>query len=110
MEPGYQAVQSMHAIAGAILKFPDEAKKWHQESDYLVLLAVKDLAALVKVILDLEKTDIKHYVFREPDVGDEPTAVALMPSDAAKIFCKGFKLALRPTKASKPTEVRAMIS
>ncbi len=109
MDPGYQAVQSMHAIAGAILKYPEEAKHWHQTSDYLVLLSVKDLPTLVKVILDLEKTDIKHYVFREPDVGDEPTAVALMPSDVAKIFCKGFKLALRQ-KAVKPTEVSVMIS
>lgn len=41
----------------------------------------------------LEEQNIKFVSFREPDIGDELTAIAILPSEEARHFCKGFKLA-----------------
>ena len=37
---------------------------------------------------------IKHVAFREPDIDNELTAIAIVPCEEAKSFCKHFKLAL----------------
>ena len=41
----------------------------------------------------LKEKNIKYVPFREPDLGHELTAIALMPSEEAKQFCKHLKLA-----------------
>jgi hypothetical protein len=43
----------------------------------------------------LTEKNMKFVSFHEPDIGGELTAVALIPCEEAKQFCKQFKLALK---------------
>lgn len=91
----YQAVQSAHVLADAILKFPKDALEWHRVSNTLVMLSVQDEYNLLSVEDKLKEAGMKFVSFREPDIGDELTAIAIMPCEEAKDFCKGFSLALK---------------
>lgn len=48
---------------------------------------------LLSILNNLESSSIKYAPFYEPDIGDELTAIALMPGKNAKEFCKRYKLA-----------------
>lgn len=80
----YQAVQSAHALVDFQYQHPVEAKEWQTKSNYLVFLTVADEAELIKLITKAIITGVKHTVFREPDIGNQITAVAFEPSDASK--------------------------
>jgi len=43
-----------------------------------------------------EKLGIDHVVWREPDLGNQPTAIALAPVDASRILCANLPLAGKP--------------
>ena len=90
-----QAVQSSHALADAILRFTKEALEWHRVSNTLVILSVKDELNLVYTEDSLKEKNMKFVPFREPDLNDELTAIAIMPCEEAKEFTKNFSLALK---------------
>ena len=46
---------------------------------HLVVCSVSGEARLEKLIFDLEREEIKFEIFREPDLGNEITAVATEP-------------------------------
>jgi hypothetical protein len=77
-------VQSAHAAIDFQHEYPEESKTWQTKSNYLALLTVADEEALIKLITKAIFTGIKHTIFREPDLGNEITAVAFEPTDAAK--------------------------
>ena len=95
LSAAYQAVQAAHALADMILKFPKDALEWHRNSNTIVILSVSDELNLMYIEEQLTEKGIKHVSFREPDIGDELTAIALSPSEEAKEFCKPNKLALK---------------
>jgi hypothetical protein len=68
-----QAVQAGHAVAEYLLNGFNEAA-W--DNGTLVYLGVKNLMHLNKWMIKLDDRDIKYAVFREPDIGDQPTALA----------------------------------
>lgn len=80
----YQAVQSGHAAIDFQHEHPVEAMEWQKQSNYLAFLTVADEQALIKLISKAILLGIKHTVFREPDIGNQITAVAFEPTDAAK--------------------------
>ncbi len=80
----YQAVQSGHAAIDFQHEHPVEAREWQKQSNYLAFLTVADEQALIKLISKAILLGIKHTVFREPDIGNQITAVAFEPTDAAK--------------------------
>lgn len=94
LSPGYQAVQSAHAAIDFQYQYPKIAKKWHK-SNYLVLLSVSDEKELTKYISIFKKFNLKHTIFREPDIGNEITAVAVQPSILLKHICKNLELLLK---------------
>jgi len=55
-----------------------------------VIVAISDEAALIDLSAKLEWKKIRHYLFREPDLGGQATALATEPLDAAakKFFSK----------------------
>jgi len=57
------------------------------------MLDVADELELYSVLCDLEESSIAHAYFREEDFGNELTAIAVMPSEEARVFTKRFKLA-----------------
>lgn len=95
LSPAFQSVQSAHALTDAILKYPKDALEWHRKSNTLVMLSVKNEAALIEIEEDLKNMNVNFVSFREPDIGEELTAIAVLPSEEAKKYCKRFKLALQ---------------
>lgn len=95
MSAGYQAVQSIHAMRQFSAEHPEVDKEWFDKSNYLGLLAAKDEFELISIIEKAAQNDIKYSIFREPDVGNAITAIALEPGEIAKKICSRLPLALR---------------
>jgi len=88
-------VQSAHAIADFGINYPKEFQYWHSSSNYLACLSVKDEISLQMLASKLSKENIKHITFREPDLGNQITAIAIEPSDMTRRICSSFPLALK---------------
>jgi len=95
MTPAYQSVQSGHATIQFIFDYPDIAKKWFIESNYLIYLSVQDEKSLKQLISKAKEKGIKVSVFREPDIENAITAIALEPSDATRRITSSLPLALK---------------
>lgn len=96
---GAQASQLVHAVAQFFYEHPEQARRWYEESNTVVLLAAQDEAALERVVQKLPCARISRV--REPDLGDSLTALALDPHISRKHTAK-FPLALRERLASVP--------
>ena len=79
-----------------MLEYPEQSAQWHKDSNTIVVLAVQDERALQNVEEGLKILGMEHISFKEPDIGNELTAIAILPSEQAKSFCKHFKLAFSP--------------
>ncbi len=95
MEPGYQAVQSMHALRQFTAEHPEIDRIWFEQSNYLGLLSVKNEEELVQLIEQAANHGIHHSIFREPDIDNQITAIALSPGPKSKKLCSRLPLALR---------------
>lgn len=95
LEPGYQLVQSVHSAFDFSLEFPEVTKDWNTQSNYLACLAAKDEASLFTLISKLEAKGIQHTVFREPDIDNQVTAVAIAPGETSRKLTSNYPLALR---------------
>lgn len=93
LAPGYQAVQSCHALRQFVEEHPEIDSSWFKESNYLALLCVTDETELVRLCVHAEQKGHKFSVFREPDIGNQVTAIALEPG--AKKLCRKLDLALQ---------------
>jgi len=58
-------------------------------------LSVKNEEQLSLLLKKAKFKELKHTVFREPDIGDEITAIALEPGDRAKKLTNRLPLALK---------------
>lgn len=93
---GLQAAQAVHAAVEFAVSDPGVATRWHQESNFLVIVSVPDEGALTELLLHaVEKAGVQAYSVREPDIGDELTAVAFEPGPGARRLCAELPLALR---------------
>ena len=95
LSAGYQAVQSGHAAIQYIFEHPECAKNWFENSNYLGLLAVTNEQELVALVERAQHQEIKFSIFREPDIGNQITAIALEPGVKSKKLCSNLKLALK---------------
>ena len=76
LSKGQIVVQSCHAVADFAIEHKDEFKSWKLGSNYLCCLQ----ASLPKIYQYIDKLaffGIKHTIFREPDIGNEVTALAV---------------------------------
>lgn len=80
MSEGYRAVQSAHAAINFTFEHPGRAGPWFHNSNYLILLEVKNEKQLKLLIQNCERHQLAHTVFREPDIGNQITAIAIEPS------------------------------
>lgn len=94
LTPGQRAVQSAHAGIAFTFEHPDVSKRWHYKSNNLVLLELVNEKELIELIEKCENQSIRYTVFREPDINNEITAVALEPSDKTRKLTNKFKLLL----------------
>lgn len=95
LSPGAQAVQGMHALVEFQYEYRDHAAEWHAESNTLCFLAVPDEKALNELCGLLHQLDIRHSMFREPDMSYALTAVAIEATDQAMETVRPLKTALR---------------
>lgn len=72
-----QAVQAGHGLGEYLVRGP----KTEWDNGTLVYLGVKNLKALETWIWKLELKQIPHSIFREPDIGNEVTSVAIVGHD-----------------------------
>lgn len=91
---GYQAVQSAHAICQFTFEHREIATEWYEQSNYLALLSVSNEQELIALINKASSHGLRFSVFREPDINNEITAIALEPSRISKKMCSNIPLAL----------------
>lgn len=87
MSPGYQAVQSTHAVADFAAENPIEFKKWKEESNYIICLGIDDefrLLELEKQLSQLTKT----VLFFEPDINQYTSFALVATPDIQKRLSK----------------------
>lgn len=94
ISPGYQAVQSCHAIRQFTADHPDIDAEWFSRSNYLALLSTADEAELVTLIMKAQDLGLRWSAFHEPDVGGAITAIAIEPHPKASELCRSLPLAL----------------
>lgn len=94
MDQGYQGVQSIHVMAEFALQYPDVTKEWHEKSNYLGFLSAKNEHDLIVLKAKATGRGIRVVEFREPDVGDRVTAIALEPGPQSRRLCSNLPLAL----------------
>jgi len=88
-------------VADFALQRIDEFRSWHKNSQYIVSLQVPSPEALEE--LYSRAFDDGHDVisFREPDLGDQLTAIAFVPHEHVKPFLANLPLAGKHFRAAK---------
>lgn len=98
LHPGYQAVQSSHCGIDFQHQHPKIAKQWNDNSNYLVILSVENEEQLLLFLEKFKKHNLKTTIFKEPDIGNEVTAIAVQPSEKSKKLTSNLPLALKEYK------------
>lgn len=86
-----QSVQSAHAALDFIFRYPITSYRWHK-SNYLIQLTVANESELNALEDELRLNGIKHFVFKEPDLDNQVTAICIEPSKTTRTLTKKFKL------------------
>ena len=75
----YRGVQAGHALAEFLLHYPHQGQEWNNHT--LIYLGVENQAALEEWSKKLDEKNIEYAAFREPDIGNELTAIATYGND-----------------------------
>lgn len=75
--------------------FPEETRKWYYSSNFLVIVSVPNEDSLHDLRREAASRGIRYAYVREPDIGNQLTAIALGPGKAAQKLCASLPLALR---------------
>jgi peptidyl-tRNA hydrolase len=95
LNPGQQAVQSGHAALDFTFQHPGQAAEWHKSSNFLIYLSVNNEQELSVLSEKLKLSGVKVTEFREPDLGNQLTAIAFLSDDVTKKFTSGLPLAFK---------------
>ena len=95
LSPGYQLVQTAHAVADFSIRFPDITKNWNSISNYMACLSAKDEQDLRALADKLDSRGIPYHAFREPDIDDQVTAIAIAPGEQSRKLTSNYPLALK---------------
>lgn len=93
--PGYQGVQSQHAIRQFTADHPERDAEWFRNSNFLAWLSVPNEVELMRLLVLASDAGLRTSSFREPDVGGAITAIAIEPSPKTAELCKGLPRALK---------------
>jgi len=85
----------MHALRQFVKDHPEVDKEWFEKSNYLGFLSVANEHELIKLAETALLKGIKISLFREPDVGDQITAMAIEPGQKSKKLCSNLQLGLK---------------
>lgn len=95
ISPGYQGVQSQHAVRQFTADHPERDAEWFAVSQFLAWLSVADEIELMRLLTGAKDRGLKWSAYREPDVGGQITAIAIEPHPKTVELCKGLQLALK---------------
>ena len=93
LDPGMQLAQSGHALLHLALRRTLQVRGWSSQSNNLVVLAAADETALAHLAGRLIAAGCAVELFREPDLDDELTAVAVLGTDTARRALANLPLA-----------------
>lgn len=91
-------MQSIHAAIQFAMEYPDTNKEWFENSNYLGFLSVPNERDLLKLAERAKSIGIECSIFREPDIDNQATAIALAPGSKSKKLCSNLNLALNKGK------------
>jgi len=95
LEPGAQAAQSTHVAIQFSLTYPELTREWSDASNNIALLAAPNEEALAQIFeCALKLDDVRAAIFRETDLGDQVTAIALY-GDIVRRMVSSLPLALK---------------
>lgn len=69
------------------------------------MLSVEDEHELLCYIEKFRESNLKFTIFREPDIGNEITSVAIEPSEKAAKLCSNLPLMLKEEQKQLEKEV-----
>ncbi|MCV7174889.1 peptidyl-tRNA hydrolase [Mycolicibacterium sphagni] len=95
--------QAVHAAFEFSHEHPDVTGNWLRDSKFLVINSVPDEAHLLELVARAAQRGIVHTLWREPDLDNELTSVALHPGVAARKLCANLPLALRQRQLAMTT-------
>lgn len=75
---GLQIAQAIHAAIQWVIEDPDISSVWHQKSNNVVVKHVANEAALLELAAEGERRGLVVEAFKEPDLADATTAVAIV--------------------------------
>lgn len=83
LSPGLQIAQVAHAALDFAIEFPDIAKRWKQNSNYICVLQVPNEEALLDYADLAWKDGVEFVCFYDPDVDHDGshTALAVAPGE-----------------------------
>jgi len=100
LAPGTQACQAAHSAFDFAVAFPELTRSWHDASNTLVILAVRDELELAWLCQDAAAAGFRLAQVHEPDLAGALTAAALEPS-AARLVGR-LRLAFPPHSPASP--------
>jgi peptidyl-tRNA hydrolase len=92
LSPGLATAQAVHAAFAFAHDHPELVGPWQKDSQYLVIVGVPDESALIALASRAIAAEIALTTWHEPDMGDQATAVAIAPGDAARRLCSNLPL------------------
>lgn len=95
ISPGYQLVQSGHAIAEFAHQFPDKFTQWKEQSNYLVSLSTDNEKTLQDLYNKLQYYGADIVAFYESDIQNQMTAICFYGTPEMQHYTKKLDLALQ---------------
>ena len=89
---GVQAVQAGHAAVQFQYEHPELATNWYNNSNYLIFLTTGSEDDLQKLIDKANSQNIQISIFREPDINNQITAIALQPCEQSRKMTSALPL------------------
>lgn len=106
LSTGYQITQTVHATADFLAAHPGAGADWAAKSNSVIVLTVPNEAGLYDLLERAGAKDITTVTFREPDLGDELTAIAFHPGQATRKLLSNLPLAGRRLPDQEPLLAR----
>lgn len=94
LAPGMQVAQSVHAAFEFAKIHPLVTEAWMEQSNNICVLAVDDETQLAALYIAAKFLHLDCVEFREPDLDDEMTAIAIEPNDVSQRLVRDLDLAL----------------
>lgn len=91
LHPGLAAAQAVHAAFAFTHDHPDLVEPWLPDP-FLILVTVPDEATLLDLALTALGHNVAAALWREPDLDNQATAIALQPGSQARRLCANLPL------------------